>query len=48
MDDDDIKFMAGNVIKQFPKHWAAGNGIDVGGFPFFAVNMQWLPAPVFA
>src|SRR5208283_1582459 len=48
MDDDDIKLMPGDVIKQFTKDWAAGNGIDMGGFPFFTVNMQWLPAPVLA
>src|SRR5208283_5297999 len=48
MDDNDIKFMAGDVIKQFPKDWPAGDGIDVGRLPFFAVNMEWLPAPVFA
>jgi hypothetical protein len=48
MDDNHIKFMPGNVIKEFPKDWATGNGIDMGGFPFFTVNMQWLPAPVLA
>jgi len=36
------------LIKELPKDWAAGNGIDMGGFPFFTVNMEWLPAPVLA
>jgi hypothetical protein len=48
MDDNDIELMPGNVIKELPKDWAAGNGIDMGGLTFFAVNMQRLPAPVFA
>jgi hypothetical protein len=48
MDDDDIKFMMGNIIKEFTEDRAAGNGIDVGRLTFFAVNMKWLPAPVLA
>jgi hypothetical protein len=48
MDDNHIKFMPGDIIEQFPEDWAAGNGIDVGRLTFFTVNMEWLPAPVFA
>jgi hypothetical protein len=48
MDDDDIKLMPGDVIKQFTEDRTAGNGIDVSGLTFFAINMEWLPAPVLA
>jgi hypothetical protein len=40
--------MPGNVLKKLPKDRTAGNGIDMGGFPFFTVNMKWLPATVLA
>jgi hypothetical protein len=40
--------MMGDIIEQFPEDRAAGNGIDVGRLTFFTVNMEWLPAPVFA
>jgi hypothetical protein len=30
MDDNDIKFMTGDVIQQFSEDWTPGNGIDMG------------------
>jgi hypothetical protein len=30
MDDNDVKFMPGNIIKQLAEYRATGNGIDVG------------------
>jgi hypothetical protein len=47
MDDNDVKFMPGDIIEQLFEDRTAGNGIDMGRFPFFAVNADWLPTAIF-
>ena len=47
MDDDNIKFMPGDVFQQLPKDRPEVNGIDMGTFTFFPVDTERFPASVF-